>query len=111
MAKLTKAQRKAHAEACKILQKDALSIDEKIFVLENWHEGAEHMNGAIATGAGALVELIDAAGDAHAILTNVLAHQGGTMTAADRRSRGELAQRLHSILDALHGVQGCGGGR
>ena len=47
MAKLTKAQRKAHAEACKILQKDALSIDEKIFVLENWHEGAEHMNGAI----------------------------------------------------------------
>lgn len=46
MAKLTKAQRKAHAEACKILQ-DALSIDEKIFVLENWHEGAEHMNGAI----------------------------------------------------------------
>ena len=61
--------------------------------------------------AGALVELIDAAGDAHAILTNVLAHQGGTMTAADRRSRGELAQRLHSILDALHGVQGCGGGR
>ena len=65
----------------------------------------------VATGAGALVELIDAAGDAHAILTNVLAHQGGTMTAADRRSRGELAQRLHSSLDALHGVQGCGGGR
>ena len=64
----------------------------------------------VATGAGALVELIDAAGT-HAIPTNVLAHQGGTMTAADRRSRGELAQRLHSIPGRPYGVQGLRGGR
>lgn len=47
MAKLTKAQRKAHAEAEAILTKDRLSDDEKQFVFENWHEGAEHINGAM----------------------------------------------------------------
>jgi hypothetical protein len=35
MPKLTKAQTKAHAEACKLLQKDTLTFDEKWFVLEN----------------------------------------------------------------------------
>ncbi|MGE4409617.1 MAG: hypothetical protein AB7D33_03490 [Sphingobium sp.] len=46
MAKLTKAQRKAHAEAEAILTKDRLNEDERLFVLENWHEGANHINGA-----------------------------------------------------------------
>ncbi|MFG1298037.1 methyltransferase [Xanthobacter sp. V13C-7B] len=46
MAKLTKAQRKAHAEAEAILTKERLSDDERFFVLENWHEGATHINGA-----------------------------------------------------------------
>lgn len=42
MAKLTKQQSKLHAQACSLLEKDNLSYDEKIFVLENWHEGARH---------------------------------------------------------------------
>jgi hypothetical protein len=42
--KLTKAEIKAHQEAVKILTKDRLSWDDKMFVLENWHEGAEHIN-------------------------------------------------------------------
>ncbi|SHN17078.1 methyltransferase [Roseibium suaedae] len=46
MAKLTKAQRKAHTEAEAILRKDRLSEDEKDFVFQNWHEGANHINGA-----------------------------------------------------------------
>lgn len=40
MAKLSKAQRKAHAEAEAILTKDRLTDDEKEFVFNNWHEGA-----------------------------------------------------------------------
>lgn len=46
MAKLTKAQRKAHAEAEAILTKDRLTEDEKDFVFQNWHEGATHVTGA-----------------------------------------------------------------
>lgn len=45
MAKLTKQQRKLHAQACEILRKDTLTLDDKLFVLDNWHEGATHMNG------------------------------------------------------------------
>ncbi|WP_322996518.1 methyltransferase [Castellaniella sp.] len=45
MAKLTKAQTKAHNEAEAILTKDRLSDDERRFVFENWHEGANHNNG------------------------------------------------------------------
>jgi hypothetical protein len=44
MSKLTKAQAKQHAEACKILEKDVLTWDDKWFVLENWQEGANHVN-------------------------------------------------------------------
>jgi predicted RNA methylase len=44
MAKLTKEQAKKHAEACKLLQKNHLSLDEKHFVLENWREDASHIN-------------------------------------------------------------------
>ncbi len=46
MSKLTKAQAKAHAEACKILEKDVLTEDDKFFVIENWQESATHINGA-----------------------------------------------------------------
>lgn len=45
MAKLSKAQSRAHLEAEKILTKDHLSIDERIFVLENWREDAAHLTG------------------------------------------------------------------
>lgn len=44
MSKLTKAQAKAHQEACDLLQKDVLTHDEKWFVLENWQESATHVN-------------------------------------------------------------------
>lgn len=59
MAKLTKAQRKAHAEAEAILRKDRLTEDERDFVFQNWHEGANHINGA----AGAFFTPWDLAGD------------------------------------------------
>jgi predicted RNA methylase len=42
MAKLTKSQSKAHQAAQALLEKPELSLDDKIFVYENWHEGAEH---------------------------------------------------------------------
>ena len=49
MGKLTKAEAKAHAQAEELLRKDVLTYDEKLFVLDNWHEGASHINGV--TGA------------------------------------------------------------
>ncbi|SER77914.1 Methyltransferase small domain-containing protein [Pseudovibrio axinellae] len=49
MAKLTKAQSKAHFQAEEILKKDVLSEEDKEFVFANWHEGAEFENGS--TGA------------------------------------------------------------
>ena len=45
MSKLSKQQVKQHNAACTILEKDILSYDDKIFVLENWNEGATQMNG------------------------------------------------------------------
>lgn len=45
MAKLTKIEAAKHAQACELLKKDRLTIDERIFVLDNWHEGATHING------------------------------------------------------------------
>jgi len=45
MAKLTKAQARAHLEAEKILKQDRLTLDERIFVLESWREDATHING------------------------------------------------------------------
>jgi len=44
MAKLTRAQAKAHAEACKMLEKDRLADDERLFVIQNWQESANHVN-------------------------------------------------------------------
>ena len=41
MAKLTKRQLNAHNQACEILQQPELSFDDKWYVFENWHEGAE----------------------------------------------------------------------
>lgn len=44
--KLSKTLIKAHNQALEILQKDILTEDDKYFVLENWHEGANHVNSA-----------------------------------------------------------------
>lgn len=55
MSKLTKADAKAHQQACEFLAKDILSEDEKLFILENWQESAKHINtiaGAFFTPAG-----------------------------------------------------------
>lgn len=55
MAKLTKAQAKAHAEAARILAQDTLTHDERWFVYENWQESAQHINsiaGAFFTPTG-----------------------------------------------------------
>jgi hypothetical protein len=46
MSKLTKQQAKSHAQAYELLSKDVLTLDERLFVLENWHEGARHVNSA-----------------------------------------------------------------
>lgn len=43
--RLSRQKAELHKKACEILKKDVLSYDDKVFVLENWHEGAEHMNG------------------------------------------------------------------
>lgn len=44
MAKLTKEEIKLHEQALRLLEKDVLNWDEKHFVLDNWNEGATHMN-------------------------------------------------------------------
>lgn len=44
VSKLTKAQAKAHHTAGELLKKEALTLDEKWFVLENWQESATHIN-------------------------------------------------------------------
>jgi hypothetical protein len=46
MAKLTKEEIKLHEQALRILEKDILTFDDKLFVLDHWHEGANHMNAA-----------------------------------------------------------------
>ena len=46
MARLTKAQRKHHQEAEDLLARGGLDAEEQTFVIDNWHEGARHMNGA-----------------------------------------------------------------
>jgi len=55
MAKLTKAQSKAHQQACDLLAKDILTEDDKFFILEHWQESAKHINtiaGAFFTPIG-----------------------------------------------------------
>ncbi|OAB78767.1 methyltransferase [Cochleicola gelatinilyticus] len=55
MAKLTKAQFKAHNEAEELLKKDTLTWDDKLFVYNNWNESATSINsqaGAFFTPQG-----------------------------------------------------------
>ena len=59
MAKLTKAQSKAHLQAEELLKKDVLTLDEKAFVYENWNEAALHDN----TRAGAFFTPMSLAND------------------------------------------------
>lgn len=48
MAKLTKPQIKAHAEACALVDCDRpLHDEEKEFILDNWQESATHINSAV----------------------------------------------------------------
>ena len=42
MAKLTKEQSRKHRAAQSLLEKAELTLDDKIFVYENWHEAAQH---------------------------------------------------------------------
>jgi predicted RNA methylase len=57
MAKLTKAQAKAHDQACELLKKDWLNHDERLFVIDNWQESATHIN----SSAGAFFTPIELA--------------------------------------------------
>lgn len=55
MAKLTKDQIKRHNQAVEYLQKEKLTFNEKLFVYENWNEGANNNNaeaGAFFTPIG-----------------------------------------------------------
>lgn len=44
MAKLTKEEIKLHEQAVRLLEKDVLTFDDKLFVLDYWHEAANHIN-------------------------------------------------------------------
>ncbi len=44
MAKLTKVEAKVHGEALTLLEKDELTDDDRIFIMENWQESANHVN-------------------------------------------------------------------
>lgn len=59
MAKLTKAQIKAHRQACEYLELEALTHEQREFVVCNWQESATHINSA----AGAFFTPLDMARD------------------------------------------------
>lgn len=44
MAKLTKEQAKLHEQAEKLFVKDALTLEDKLFIFENWQESARNVN-------------------------------------------------------------------
>ncbi|QMV86350.1 methyltransferase [Corynebacterium hindlerae] len=44
MAKLTKQEAKLHEQAEKLLEKDTLTFDDKLFILEHWQESATNVN-------------------------------------------------------------------
>lgn len=44
MPKISKEEAARHQAAEKLLEKDVLTISEREFVLEHWHEGARHLN-------------------------------------------------------------------
>lgn len=48
MARLSKKEAKLHAEACALLEKETLSLDEREFVINNWQESATNVNSAAA---------------------------------------------------------------
>lgn len=43
--RLSKADSRQHHAALKLLEKDALTIEDRYFVINNWREDATHMNG------------------------------------------------------------------
>lgn len=47
MARLTKAQAGAHQDACRLLEQDRLSDDDRLFVLEHWQASARHINSVV----------------------------------------------------------------
>jgi predicted RNA methylase len=50
--KLSKQQQKQHNKACELLEQETLSYDDKLFILEHWHEGVAgdvSFNGAFFT--------------------------------------------------------------
>jgi predicted RNA methylase len=60
MARLSKAQIKAHEAAVALLAKERLTDDEREFVLDNWQESANHVNsaaGAFFTPSGLASDL------------------------------------------------------
>jgi len=60
MSRLSKRQASLHAQACALLEKDKLTFDDKLFVLDNWQESATHVNsvaGAFFTPQGLAREL------------------------------------------------------
>lgn len=60
MAKLTKAQAKAHTQACDLIHSDTpLNDDQKEFILNNWNEAATSLN----TNSGAHFTPLDMASD------------------------------------------------
>ena len=47
MQKISTAEQKKHQQAKEILKKDILTFEEKVFVYENYNEGAENLNGLV----------------------------------------------------------------
>ena len=48
MGKISKESMKRHSKAMEIIEQDELSYDDKIYVLENYHEGATNMNNLVS---------------------------------------------------------------
>lgn len=48
MGKISKEAMKRHSKAMEIIEQDVLSYDDKIYVLENYHEGATNMNNLVS---------------------------------------------------------------
>jgi len=97
VAKLSKAAAKAHQQACDVLTKDSLTIDERWFVIENWQESATHINstaGAFFTPPGLAGDFaIDVCG--HRIID--LCAGIGTLSFA-HWSRCRFGERMPSIV-------------
>lgn len=55
MSKLTKREIQLHDQAVRLLQKEHLSHEDKLFIFENFREDAEHIN----SKSGAFLLLLD----------------------------------------------------